>query len=223
MLEWLHQATHVDGISLTLGELIVRLIIAFGFGCLTAGVHYLTSAPSRKADRSLLATLVLLAVLIAVVTIVVGNNVARAFSLAGVLAIVRFRTVVDDTRDTAFVIYAVVAGMAAGGGYYWEPAIATPMVFLAAWIFRPLPAIRPPNRGMLTLRLTAGRPTDSTIEEALKRHLKEFHLVGMSTARGGSAVDITYTISFPTADKVFPLIQELGRIEGVQNVEVKEG
>ena len=42
---------------------------------------------------------------------------ARAFSLAGVLAIVRFRTVMEDTRDTVFVVFAVVMGMSAGAGY----------------------------------------------------------------------------------------------------------
>ena len=50
----------------------------------------------------------LLTILIAMVTMVIGNNMARAFGLVGALSIVRFRTVVEDTRDTAFVIFAVV-------------------------------------------------------------------------------------------------------------------
>ncbi|MEI7686210.1 MAG: DUF4956 domain-containing protein [Planctomycetota bacterium] len=226
------------------GELAVlmQLVVAFLFGCMAAAIHYLTSASARNgnrsmfasavnyvtsasargSDRSLHATLVLLAVLIAVVTIVVGGNIARAFSLAGVLAIVRFRTVVDDTRDTAFVIYAVVAGMAVGGGYYWEPVLVTPLVFLAAWLFRPTPNATPPSHGVLIVRLTAGRPIDSSLEVLLNRHVQGYHLVGMSTARGGSALDATYSIPFPAADKIFNLIAELGRLEGVQGVEVKE-
>src|SRR3712207_7408096 len=57
---------------------------------------------------------VLLAVLVALVTLVIGDSTARAFGLVGALSIVRFRTVVEDTRDTAFVIFAVALGMAAG-------------------------------------------------------------------------------------------------------------
>ncbi len=53
-------------------------------------------------------TLVLLAALIAMVTQVIGDNVARAFSLVGALSVVRFRTVVKDTQDTAFVIMAAL-------------------------------------------------------------------------------------------------------------------
>ena len=56
----------------------------------------------------------MLAIMIALVTQVVGNNAARAFSLVGALSIVRFRTVVRDIEDTAFVIFAVAIGMAAG-------------------------------------------------------------------------------------------------------------
>ena len=59
-------------------------------------------------------TLVLLTILIAMVTQVIGDNVARAFSLVGALSIVRFRTVVRDTQDTAYVIFAVAVGMAVG-------------------------------------------------------------------------------------------------------------
>ncbi len=221
MPPWLVQPVHEDG-DLLMQDLILRLVVAFIFGCIAAAIHFWTSPRSRGADRSFLATLVMLSVLIAVVTIVIGTNVARAFSLAGVLAIVRFRTVVDDTRDTAFVIYAVVAGMAVGGGYYWEPALVTPLIVLAAWMFRPAPTAKPPSHGQLIVRLAAGRPPDDRIEETLKKHLKDFHLIGLATARGGAALDSTYAIQLPAADKVFALVNDLSRIEGVQGAEVKD-
>src|SRR3712207_7596331 len=53
----------------------------------------------------------------AMVTQVIGDNIARAFSLVGALSIVRFRTVVRDTQDTAYVIFAVAVGMAVGAGH----------------------------------------------------------------------------------------------------------
>jgi len=219
-LDWLNQPIRAD--ALPMKDLIERLLVSFIFGCIAAGMHFFTSSRSRGADRSLLATLVLLAVLIAVVTRVIADNVARAFSLAGVLAIVRFRTVVDDTRDTAFVIYAVVTGMAAGNGLYWEPMLATPLVTLAAWLFRPTPIPKAPSHGLLILRLAAGRPADDRVEGTLKKYLKDYHLIGVSTARGGSALDVSYAIQLPVADKVLSLVNDLGHIEGVQGVEVKD-
>src|SRR5437764_183557 len=99
MPEWLVQQAADHQKSVDALQLILQLVVAFAFGCVSAFIHYSTTPRNRPADRSLLASLVLLSVLIAAVTIVVGSSVARAFSLAGVLAIVRFRTVVEDTRD----------------------------------------------------------------------------------------------------------------------------
>src|SRR6186997_3228776 len=93
-----------------------RLIAAMVLGGIVAQIYRHSRA---EPASSLPTTLVLLAVLIAMVTQVIGDNVARAFSLVGALSIVRFRTVVRDTRDTAFVIFAVVVGMAVGSQQPW--------------------------------------------------------------------------------------------------------
>src|SRR5437660_1102591 len=96
--------------------LLARLVAAFALGLIVAGTYRFTATPTKRT-RSFVATLTLLCILIALVTQVVGESVARAFSLVGSLSIVRFRTIVQDTRDTAFVIFAVVMGMAVGGGH----------------------------------------------------------------------------------------------------------
>ena len=87
----------------------------------------------------MLATLVLLSVLIAVVTVVIGDSTARAFSLVGALSIVRFRTVVEDTRDTAFVIFAVVEGMAVAGDHLATALAGFVIIAVAAAVVRPKP------------------------------------------------------------------------------------
>ena len=79
----------------------------------------------------------LLAILIALVTQVIGNSVARAFSLVGALSLVRFRTEVQDTRDTAFVIFAVVIGMATGGGHLQAAMAGLLVGSIAAVVTRP--------------------------------------------------------------------------------------
>ena len=71
----------------------------------------------EAVQTTFVTTLVLLAAIIAMATQVIGDNVARAFSMVGALSVVRFRTVVKDTQDTAFVIFAVVVGMAAGSNH----------------------------------------------------------------------------------------------------------
>src|SRR6186997_3269311 len=91
-----------------------RLIAAMVLGGIVAQIYRHSRA---EPASSFTVTLVLLAILIAMVTQVIGDNVARAFSLVGALSIVRFRTVVRDTRDTAFVIFSVAVGMAVGANH----------------------------------------------------------------------------------------------------------
>ena len=76
------------------------------------------------------------------VTQVIGDNIARAFSLVGALSIVRFRTVVRDTQDTAFVIFAVVVGMAAGARDLVVAGIGIVVIGAAAFLMRPKKAAR---------------------------------------------------------------------------------
>ncbi len=98
--------------------LLVRATLALLAGFVVQKIYLLLPEKSKVENRHTFPiTLLFLTILITFITIVIGNSVARAFGLVGALSIVRFRTVVEDTRDTAFVIFAVVVGMAIGAGY----------------------------------------------------------------------------------------------------------
>lgn len=221
-MEFLTQATG-DGTPLDMTMLTIRLVAAFVLGLLATGVYAIACRwGGRKAEASFLTTLVLLSLLISLVTLVIGNNVARAFSLVGTLAIVRFRTVVEDTRDTAFVIYAVACGMCAGSGYILGPVACAPLVLGATWLFsgfnKPTIAV-PPDR--LVLRLSSAMSVDGPLREALNKHLPNHRLLEVDTARGGSALDAIYAVNLPPPEQVYVLVKLLSSIEGVQEVEVK--
>ncbi len=92
--------------------LLIRLLLAWLCGWLVALVAR-HRQPTDAPDTQTL-TLILLSILISIATQIIGDNVARAFSLVGALSIVRFRTAVPTTREVAFVLAAVVVGMAIG-------------------------------------------------------------------------------------------------------------
>jgi len=223
MPPWLQQAVGEQQ-NLTHEVLFTRLGAALLLGCLAAGIHVATCRGNdRAAAQSLRATLVLLSVLIALVTMAIGDNVARAFSLVGTLAIVRFRTVVEDTRDTAFVIYAVVAGMCAGGGYLLGPLASAPIVFLAAWVFRggQSAAAKAGFDASVIVRLAATAPSQEHVEAELRRATGDVKLTELATARGGASYDATYSVKLPSAEQMLILVKTLGSLPGVQGVEIK--
>lgn len=98
---------------MTLTESALHIVSAAGLGAGIAAL-YAWARPRGRGMAGLASTLMLLAPLIAMVTIGVGDSVATAFTLVGTLAIVRFRTSIRDPQDTAYVIFAVAVGVAAG-------------------------------------------------------------------------------------------------------------
>src|SRR5262245_11589543 len=136
MDDWLRDSAP-PGLGATPAELALWLGCAFLFGGGIAAVYRATHPRDHTYPPTFVPTLVLLTVLLALVTQVVGGSSALAFSLLGALSIIRFRTMVPDTRDTAFVIFAVVVGMAVGRGH-WEVALAGLAVGgLTAFLVRP--------------------------------------------------------------------------------------
>ena len=127
------QSVMASGAQASAGDVLARLLAALGYGAAIAAVYRWTRG--REAGAAFAMTLLLLSVLIAMVTQVIGDNVARAFSLVGALSIVRFRTVVKDTQDTAYVILAVIVGMAVGAWSLWVATLGIVVVGIAELIF----------------------------------------------------------------------------------------
>jgi hypothetical protein len=204
-------------------QLFLRLSAALALGLACAGLYHITTrTPGKPAHRAFLATLVLLCVLVAMVMSVIGNVEARAFSLVGTLALVRaFRTAVEDTRDSAFVIFAVGIGMGTGYGYIIAPLAALPLVLLVGLLFR-APLEVPARRAAIVLRLASTHPPGPALTEAMEKHAGPVRLVAMETARGGAALDVRYVVDLPPPDTLIAMVGELSKVEGVQGVEVKE-
>ncbi|AMV34874.1 hypothetical protein VN12_22295 [Pirellula sp. SH-Sr6A] len=229
MNEWIHGLFESNEGEMASGlSLAIRFICSTLLGWTVAEVYRLTKHRSQNHyDRSMYVTLVLLTVLICMVTTVVGNSVARAFSLAGALAIVRFRTVVEDTRDTAFVIFAVVVGMAIGCSQWNVPLIGIPIVSLAAvglhmpWWAKPGMrgrGGRTSERYRIRLRLGLGIELRGVIQDAIDQAVTSQRIVEITTIKQGAAIEILYDVEW--SDLVDPLdwVNRINRLQGVQSV-----
>lgn len=96
----------------------IKLLIAVLVGFLLAGV-YLYTHGGRRFRQSFIQSIPLLTVIAAGVTIVIGDNLVRAFGLIGAVAIVRFRTAIRNTRDMTYIFLLIVLGMSCGLGRFW--------------------------------------------------------------------------------------------------------
>ena len=106
-----------------LGANAFKLLCAFVLGVFIVNIYQLTH--TKIPQKSFTDTLIILCMLISVVMVILGDSIARAFSLVGALSIIRFRTAVQDPRDIGFVCYALVVGMAVGVGNLSVAILAT--------------------------------------------------------------------------------------------------
>jgi len=114
-------------------EIILNLIFAFFLGFVISLVYKKTHK-GLSYSQSFVLTTVFVAVIVAMVIMVIGNNLARAFALVGALSIIRFRTVVKDTKDTAYIFWSLAAGMSAGTGNYFLATCGTLIISMIAFV-----------------------------------------------------------------------------------------
>jgi hypothetical protein len=199
--------------------LVIRLVLAAVFGGIVAFV-YRRTRPGDEVVSSFSITLVLLTILIAMVTQVIGDSVARAFSLVGALSIVRFRTVVRDTQDTAYVIFAVVVGMAIGADALWVALIGIAVVGVAAAIMRPKGGMPPSTQlpYLLHVRLALGLDANDVLTRPLQELTTGRRLVSIGTAGKGMSLEVSYRTALRSPEGAAELVRALNRIDGVQSV-----
>lgn len=213
VLTWIIEPT--DGAVVALARLILAMIL----GGAVMLIYRVTHTPEETAP-SLPVTLVLLSILIAMVTQVIGDNIARAFSLVGALAIVRFRTVVRDTQDTAYVIFAVAVGMAAGAGHALLAVSGIAVVAIAVFAMRQGGMVWR-SQGepyVLTVRLGTGYDAGTLLRPVFDANLAARRVLSIETARQGMALELSYRVALRNEDAAADLVKALNRLEGVQGI-----
>ncbi|MFM7249116.1 MAG: DUF4956 domain-containing protein [Planctomycetaceae bacterium] len=219
MPDWLAGAFPSDA-ELRWPIILVRLLAALAVGAVVAAIYRATRRrPAAVGDLS--QTLLLLAVVIAMITLAIGDNAARAFSLVGALAIVRFRSVVEDPRDTAFVILAVAVGLAVGAGFIWVPVMGLPIAGAVAWAFAGAESRRAagPSRCRIVVR-TDGSTPPGAVRASLERHLDGCRQRRIETVKKGTLVEQVWSGRLRVADGGEGLVAALRDTPGVTAVDV---
>lgn len=108
--------TETAGTSISAAGAVICLALSIALGFLISAV-YMISDRKKKYSSHFAFTLVILPAVVCAVIMLVGSDIAKAISLGGVFALVRFRSVPGDSKDIASVFYCMSVGLAAGMGY----------------------------------------------------------------------------------------------------------
>jgi hypothetical protein len=213
MPDWLTGAFPSDA-ELRWENILVRLIAALVVGSFVAAIYRWTRRGSVPA-HDLSQTLLLLALVIAMITLAIGDNAARAFSLVGALAIVRFRSVVENPRDTAFVILAVAVCLAVGASFIVVPLLGLPLAGLVASCFARLEGVAWPCSVAVRCEPTC---SSDAVRAVLERHLDDCRTRRIATVNKGSLVEQAWSGRLKSEVDGHELVRSLQGTPGVVGV-----
>jgi len=194
---------------------LTRLPIAAGLACVLALRPRRKGTPQRQAP--VIQTQIILAVVGAVVMLVVGSSLARAFGIVGAAGLVRYRAKIEDPKDAGVMLSTLAVGLAAGVGVYLLAIFATVFILGLLWIVE---SFEPKATQTFTLKVTAKDPDrlKPQIEKLLSQYKLGFEL------RGASKEDLHYEVKIPLNRKNHRLSDLIQKIdpENISAVEWEE-
>lgn len=200
-----------------LPTIVVNILLSFLIGWIIATV-YKNTHRSLSYSASFTFTLVLLSVSGSILMMIVGNSLARAFSLFGAFSIIRFRTAVKESRDIAFVFISLILGMAVGTNNYTIALVST-LLIVAVILFltkRGFGLINEADQ-LLVLEFPAKLPTDKLMN-VFKENLAAHHLANLLTFDQENKVEMSYNIKLKSSVSPQALVSRLRQLKGVEKI-----
>ncbi|GIE75615.1 DUF4956 domain-containing protein [Actinoplanes philippinensis] len=209
--------------TFSVGDIAIALSLSFVLSAFIAWVYRFTHR-NVSYSQSYVQTLVILGMLIALIMLVVGSNIARAFALVGALSVVRFRNAIKETRDVGFIFLVMGVGMAAGTRFYTlaiVAAVAISLIILVMFRFNWFASNV--QRQVVKVQVPPDGNYTQNIQDVLISLTSEFELISIESIRGGALTELMYTVRLKKGTEPGELIGRLGERTGGQRVTVLTG
>ena len=193
MKETLYNLLSQQG-DMTWQQITMHILVSAALG----GLIFLSYVLSHKGtiySRKFGVTLVVLTVMTGTVMTVIDNNIALSLGMVGALSIVRFRTALKDSRDTAYVFWTIIVGICCGVGDYVVAAAGSTAIFLVFLLFG---AVRSDTRMLLVVR--ADRNLEEKIEAMVFQYFERQAVLRVKNTNTGN-VEFIYEMSRKTLER----------------------
>jgi len=177
-------------------EVLFALALSLACACAVALTYRYTH---RAADysQSYVTSLILMGLVTTLIMIVIGSNIARAFSLVGALSIVRFRNAVKETRDVAFIYFVMAIAMAAGTRFYAVALVAT-LVIIAVLLVMHMTNFGASTRTrerLLFVQFRGGIDPEVALQPVLDELFEKHAVVSTENVRQGLFTEVVLSVS----------------------------
>lgn len=193
MLDNLFASTVAE--ALTVGGTIIVIGAALLLGFIIS-VVYMKTHKKEGYTSSFPTTLIMLPIIIAIIILLVGNNVARAFSLAGAFSLIRFRSAPGDPKDISYVFFTLAVGLACGMGYILY-AVLFVIILCGVMILLTVFEYAIPKTDAMMLKITVPEDLNyqGLFDDILKENSSTYRLIKIKTVDFGALFELVYQIN----------------------------
>jgi hypothetical protein len=202
MIESILASSQVSS-DLTLVNALLTILISFALGAIIS-FTYMKTQPMYNQSFTL--TMIVLPAIIAVIILLIGSNIARAFSLAGAFSIIRFRSAPGDPKDIAFVLFTMAAGLACGVGSFGYAVLFTITLCLLMFFLKAIKfGAKKSAQKLLKVTIPENLGYEEAFDEIFKTFKIDYELRKVRTTELGSLYELVYlvTIDHLTNQKEF--------------------
>jgi uncharacterized membrane protein YhiD involved in acid resistance len=204
-------------------DVAVVLVLSFALSAFIAWIYQITHR-GASYTQSFAFTLVINGMVVALVMMIVGSNIARAFSLVGALSIIRFRNAVKETRDVGFIFFSMAIGMAVGTRFYALAVIGAVVISLATllmirfnWFAREM------SSQILRVQVPSETAFDALFDRVFLKYTRSSELIAADSVHGGMLTELTYSVGLRHADEVQPFLADIQKLSGNSKVTLIAG
>ncbi len=206
---WLESLLETVEVNVSLGDAFLMIFISFIAGFIISITYMKTSAQGKYSSNFSL-TMILLPAIISSIILLIGSNVARAFSLAGAFAIIRFRSDPAEPKDIAYVLFSMAAGLAAGIGEYLFAILFTIILCIIMFVISKTKYGENKQVGkQLKITIPEDLNYETEFEEVFLKYNVKYSLTKVKTTSLGSLYQLYYDIIVDTDLNTQDLINDL--------------
>ena len=200
--------------DVTAADIVMVVCLSFALGLLI-GLVYKFTHTGFGYSQSFVMTLVMMSTVISLVILVVGENIAGAFSFAGALSVIRFRMSLREPKDIAYVLFATTVGLTVGARAYMVAIIGVVILCVLIMIMTKLNLFAP---GVTTKKLKIVIPEDLNFEgvfdPVLKKYCSSYQLLKVMNIDLGTLFELVYDVKVKKGTNEKEFMDELRTLNG---------
>ena len=206
--------------TFSLFDTIVTLLLSFLL-CLFVGYIYKWTHRGTSYTQSYVHTMIIIGVVVSVIMMIIGSNIARAFTLVGALSIVRFRNAVKETKDVGYIFLTMAVGMACGTRFYLMAICFTFIISVFIYILFRFDILSSKHFDkLLRINVPSNLDYKEILDNVFNKYLLKSALLSVVSPQGSPFAQLNYSVEFKKGISEMDFLNEIKAITGNLKVQV---